>query len=160
MLAQAVSQALIPRVTHWRHTEPDAGIALYRKTLTLIGGLMSCLFGIGIALAGPILRLAYGSQYSPARPALQFLLLAMLLFSWGVLGAAGLIGLRRERTVTLISLAGLAAGVLAGLVGLVMGGWLVAALAATLFGNGCSGLALTAASLVAYRRIVRQERTG
>lgn len=153
MLSQAVSQTLIPRLSHWQVTEPDRGRRHFFRSLATLTGTFVVVFGLAILLAEPVVRVLYGARYLPAVGSLRMLLVSMLFFSVGVIATAALIALRRERLITALAAIGLGAGVAAGVIAGVHSGWVSAAQWATLIGYLTSAACLLVAALRGFEPV-------
>lgn len=153
MLAQALTQALLPRFGELALQPKRAQAAFLWRSLGIVGGLVSagC---IVIAACLPIaLPLIFGPSFDKAVPIAQMLIVAVLGNSTAVLLGAALSILRHEVAVTAITAGGSTVGVglmVAIAVGLDgVSGALVGAIA---------GTALTALGLLVYSVMAMRER--
>ena len=108
MLGQAVSQVVIPAFagrsgTDLRRRGPLLFVASFGAVATLVLGAVA-------ALAPWFLPLFYPSEGDDAVPVLRFLMLAVLVFTVGLVPAALLLAAGRSREVALVSVAGFVLG--------------------------------------------------
>lgn len=152
MAAQAVSQALLPRITRWTSIDQRSG---YAAAIRALGALiLLCILGYALLalLAEPILILVYGVPFIDATGMLQVLSIAMCLFSIGVLASAFLIAVGKERTVTIASGIGLVSGVLAGTLASITDGLITAALVSIVLSSFVSCIAVFTGVIRAVRQ--------
>lgn len=148
MLAQALSQVLIPRFSHATASGDRESVRAYRRTLGGMALVLGAMFGVGILLSPIVVLVVYGASYAGAIPLMQLLLVAMYFFSIGLIASSYLLSTHRARTSTICS----AAGSILGLAVLVGGGGMLgvaqAAAAGVLVGYGVSAVAAIAVSLL------------
>lgn len=148
MLAQALSQVLIPRFSHATASGDGDSVRAYRRTLGGMALVLGAMFGVGVLLSPVVVLVVYGSSYSGAIPLMQILLVAMYFFSIGLIASSYLLSTHRARTSTICS----AAGSVLGLAVLVGGGGVLgvaqAAALGVLAGYGVSAVAAIAVSVL------------
>lgn len=147
MLAQAVSQVLIPRFSHWLEEDLRAARRHYLLVMLAMGGILVVAFG-GVALLAPwLVPLLYGPGFEAAVPLLQLLLAGSFLFSIGLLAASFLITSWRTVGATIASIAGSLVGlaVMASSAGALGGA--VAAAVGVLAGTAVTAVAALAISV-------------
>jgi O-antigen/teichoic acid export membrane protein len=148
MLAQALSQVLIPRFSHASAAGDADSVRAYRRTLGGMALVLGALFGVGVLLSPIVVLVIYGAAYEAAIPLMQILLVAMYFFSIGLIASSYLLSTHRARTSTVCS----AAGSVLGLVVLVGGGGVLgvaqAAAVGVLVGYGVSAVAAIAVSVL------------
>jgi O-antigen/teichoic acid export membrane protein len=143
MIAQAVTQALIPRFAEWGHLPYAQRNSHLRRALAAVSAVM--LVGCGaVALLMPwVLPLVFGPGFAAAIPMAQWLMLAVFGFSISVFLAAFLAATARARLAMLLtgvaSLIGLACMLI---VGVVVSGT-AGAIAGTVVGMTLAAVALT-----------------
>jgi O-antigen/teichoic acid export membrane protein len=148
MLAQAISQVLIPRFTEWSTHLGPAAQRNYLITLSGVGGLLLVVFG-AVVLASPVIvSVIYGSAYAASVQLMQLLLVGVFTFSVGLISTAYLIATGRTSTTTVFSLASLAIGVVVMLVGFHAWGGSVSAAAGVITGYAVGTIGTIAASLL------------
>lgn len=113
MLAQAVSQALIPRFSEWVHTDRTTATRKYLPVLAAMFGLLALAFGVVALLAPWLVPLLYGTEYGDAVGILRLLLLGVFLFSVGVIASSFLITTGRTVAAAVLAGVGTALGLLA-----------------------------------------------
>jgi O-antigen/teichoic acid export membrane protein len=103
MIAQAVTQALIPRFAEWGHLPYPQRNSHLRRALAAVGAIM--LVGCGmVALLMPwVLPLVFGPGFQAAVPMAQWLMLAVFGFSLSVFLAAFLAATGRARPAMLLT---------------------------------------------------------
>lgn len=151
MVAQALAQALLPRITWWTSVDRLSGLRTSVKTLSAIAGLCIAGYLILVLLAEPILVLIYGKSFSEATGILQALSIGMCVFSIAVLASALLIAVGRERLVTVGSTVGFVLGSLLGGIIATTEGLIMAALIAIVLASTLSCLIICAGVVWAVR---------
>lgn len=117
MVAQAVTQAMLPRFgqwTSWGATDRDRAL---RATTGALAGVMALGCGTVAMLLPWVLPLVYGPQYQPAVSLAQALMLAVFGFSMSVFFAAYLATVGRAKVSTLLAAVGAVGGLAVMLVG-------------------------------------------
>ncbi|PJJ61727.1 O-antigen/teichoic acid export membrane protein [Compostimonas suwonensis] len=118
MLAQAISQVLIPRFSEWNVEDAVSSRHRFRMVLLAVTGLLTVAFGVVWALSDWIVLLFFGPDFAPASPLLRLLLGGVYVFSIGLIASSYLITTGRTAQATVASLLGFAVGILVMLAGL------------------------------------------
>lgn len=147
MLAQAVSQVLIPRFSHWLDDDLRAARRHYLGVMAAMGGVLMVAFGAVAFLAPWLVPFLYGPGYDGAVPLLQLLLAGSFLFSVGLLASSFLITSWRTVAATWASVAGSLAGIAVMAVSTGALGGAVAASVGVLAGTSVTAVAAVAISL-------------
>ncbi|WP_159600169.1 lipopolysaccharide biosynthesis protein [Agromyces humi] len=113
MLAQAVSQVLIPRYAHWLEDDPAHARGHHLRIMAAMTAVLLVAFGAVAALAPWLVPFLYGPGYEDAVPLLRLLLLGVFLFSIGLIASSFLITSWRTLAATISSAIGLVLGVAA-----------------------------------------------
>lgn len=111
MLAQAVSQVLIPRFAFWLHEDPAAARRRYGLVLLVLVGVLVVAFGLVAVLAGWLVPFVYGGGYEGSVQVLRILLVGAFLFSVGIIASSFLITSWRTGLATASAVVGTAIGV-------------------------------------------------
>ncbi len=109
MLGQAVSQVVIPQFA----SQGRGAILRQRSAIVLMlgfTGVCAVAFGLIAALAPFVLPLLYGAAYQESVLILELLLVGVFVFTIGLIPAALLLAGGHSKTVSLVSAAGLVAG--------------------------------------------------
>lgn len=123
MVAQAVTQAMLPRFGQWRSLPTYERDRHVRRTSFVLTAVMVVGTAIVVVLLPVALPLVYGSAFSAAVPHAQGLMVAVLGFSLSVYFAAYLAATGRARLSTLLAGSGSMIGLLIMIaVGAVVGG--------------------------------------
>jgi O-antigen/teichoic acid export membrane protein len=160
MLAQAVSQALIPRFSEWAHADPGGAVARYRPVLGVMVVVLAVAFGAVAVVAPWLVPLLYGPGFDDAVGFLRLLLLGVFLFSVGVIASSFLITTGRAVSAAVAAGIGTACGLAVMLAaapalgGSVAAGWGVAA------GSGVTAIAVVASSIAGVVKPGRGEDRG
>ncbi|WP_313554700.1 lipopolysaccharide biosynthesis protein [Miniimonas arenae] len=112
MLAQAVSQVLIPRMSHWQHEDAVAAVRHTRRALVAISALLAVAFAAVAALTPFVVGVVYGDRYQAAVGYTLALLGGVLLFSFTTVAASVLLVTRRARQSAIVTIGGAVVGVL------------------------------------------------
>jgi len=112
MLAQAVSQVLIPRFSHWLDEDLTAARRHYLLVMAAMGAILVLVFGGLVVVAPWLVPILYGPGYDAAVPLLQLLLVGSFLFSLGLLAASFLITSWRTVSATVAAVAGSLVGLI------------------------------------------------
>lgn len=111
MVAQAVTQAMLPRFGRWSSLPETERLARVRRSTIVLGVLMAG-GSLLVALVVPwVLPLVYGVAFTPAVPLAQGLMVAVFAFSMSVFFAAYLATVGRARLSTGLTGIGSAVGV-------------------------------------------------
>lgn len=109
MLGQALGQVLVPAFAH----RTDGGSLRSRGALALVVGFAAAsavVFGVVALLAGWFLPIVYPAEGTAAVADLRYLMVAVWVFTVGLVPAALLLASGRSRQVALASVAGFVAG--------------------------------------------------
>ena len=156
MLAQAVSQALIPRFSEWAHEDPAGVRSRYLPVIGTMAGLLAVAFGAVAVVAPWLLPLLYGDEYGDAVTSLRILLLGVFLFSLGIIASSLLI--TTGRTIAATVAAGV--GTLVGIVTMIVVGSAAGGSAGAAWGVVAGSLVTTVAVLVESLRPARGRSLG
>ena len=110
MLGQALGQVLVPAFAH----RTDGGSLRSRGALLLVVGFAAAsavVFGLVALLAGWFLPIVYPTEGAAAVADLRYLMVAVWVFTVGLVPAALLLAAGRSRQVALASVAGFVVGV-------------------------------------------------
>ncbi|RZS67910.1 O-antigen/teichoic acid export membrane protein [Agromyces ramosus] len=111
MLAQAVSQVLIPRYAHWLEEDRAEARRHHLRVMAAMTGILLVAFGL-VALVAPwLVPLLYGPGYEDAVPLLRLLLVGVFLFSIGLIASSFLITSWRTMSATVAAGIGSVLGV-------------------------------------------------
>lgn len=111
MVAQAVTQAMLPRFGQWLELPAHETTRAVRRAAAALAAVMAAGTGC-VALVLPLaLPLIYGDRYAPAVPLAQALMVAVFGFSLSVFFAAYLATVGRAREATALAGIGSAVGV-------------------------------------------------
>ncbi|MDT0232531.1 hypothetical protein [Curtobacterium sp. BRB10] len=109
MLGQALGQVLVPAFAH----RTDGGSLRSRGALLLVVGFAAAsavVFGVVVLLAGWFLPIVYPAEGAAAVADLRYLMVAVWVFTVGLVPAALLLAAGRSRQVALASVAGFVVG--------------------------------------------------
>ncbi|OII11572.1 hypothetical protein BIU97_06740 [Curtobacterium sp. MCBA15_009] len=109
MLGQALGQVLVPAFAH----RTDGGSLRSRGAVLLVGGFAAAsavVFGLVALLAGWFLPIVYPAEGTAAVADLRYLMVAVWVFTIGLVPAALLLAAGRSRQVALASVAGFVVG--------------------------------------------------
>ncbi|MDC7803335.1 hypothetical protein PP359_05360 [Sphingomonas sp. BLCC-B65] len=112
MVAQAVTQAMLPRFGRWSALPAAERLGAVRRATVALSAVMAAGCAIVAALLPVVLPLVYGSAFVPAVPLAQGLMVAVWGFSVSVFLAAFLATDGRARTATVCSGVGSVVGLL------------------------------------------------
>jgi len=138
MVAQAVTQAMLPRFGRWAALPTADRVRAVRRATFALAMFMLVGSGLVAALLPFVLPLVYGGDFAPAVPLAQGLMVAVWGFSVSVFLAAYLATEGRARTATVCS----ALGSVVGLVAMVVVGATAGGSAGAVVGAG-AGMTLT-----------------
>ncbi|MBN8883428.1 MAG: hypothetical protein J0H73_14075 [Salana multivorans] len=111
MLAQAVSQVLIPRLTQWYQMDPAEAVGRTRRTLLAVSALLTVAFA-AVALLTPLaIRVVYTSRYDGAVGYVLALLVGVLLFSIATVASTVLLVTGRAHQSAMLMVASAVVGV-------------------------------------------------
>ncbi|OIH99668.1 MULTISPECIES: hypothetical protein [unclassified Curtobacterium] len=109
MLGQALGQVLVPAFAH----RTDGGSLRSRGAVLLVGGFAAAsavVFGLVGLLAGWFLPIVHPAEGTAAATDLRYLMVAVWVFTVGLVPAALLLAAGRSRQVALASVAGFVLG--------------------------------------------------
>lgn len=112
MLAQALSQVLIPRFSHAAASGQEDSLRSYRVTLLVTGLILGAIFGIGVAVSPVVISVIYGNSYSAASSLMQILLVAMYFYSLCLIASSYLLSTHRVVVATLSAAGGSVVGLI------------------------------------------------
>ncbi|RXZ72058.1 lipopolysaccharide biosynthesis protein [Agromyces albus] len=113
MLAQAVSQVLIPRYAHWLEEDPVQARRHHLRVLSVMTGVLVVAFGTVAWIAPWFIPLLYGPGFDAAVPLMRLLLIGVFLFSVGLIASSFLITSWRAMPATIAAGVGSVLGILA-----------------------------------------------
>lgn len=147
MLAQAVSQVLIPRFATWLHEDVVVARRRYLQVLAAMTAILAVAFG-AVALVAPwLVPLLYGPGYAEAVGLVEILLAGVFLFSVGLIASSFLITSGRTVLSTWAGVAGLVTGLVVMVTAAPASGGAVAASLGVLVGCAVVAVVAVAASL-------------
>ena len=123
MLAQAVSQVLIPQYAHWLEEDRVEARRRHVRVLVAMTGILLIAFGVVAVLAPWLVPVLYGPGYEGAVPLLRLLLAGVFLFSVGLIATSFLITSWRTVPATIAAGFGSVLGVVVMVAALATVGW-------------------------------------
>lgn len=140
MLAQAVSQVLIPRYAHWLEDDRADARRHHLRVMGAMAGILLVAFG-AVALVAPwLVPLLYGPGYADAVLLLRLLLVGVFLFSIGLIASSFLITSWRTLSATVAAGIGSVLGIVVMAATSAALGGAVAAALGVIVGTGTSAL--------------------
>ncbi|MEL4319005.1 hypothetical protein WJX64_08325 [Leifsonia sp. YIM 134122] len=112
MLAQAVSQVLIPRFATWLHVDVVDARRRYLVVLAVMTAMLAVAFGAVALIAPWLVPFLYGPGYTEAVGLVEILIAGVFLFSVGLIASSFLITSGRTVRSTWAAVAGLVTGLI------------------------------------------------
>lgn len=147
MVAQAVTQALLPRFSQWSELDAASRLSNVRRATVALAVVMAAGCLLVVVVLPWALPLVYGAAFAPAVALAQGLMAAVFGFSLSVFLAAYLATIGRARTATVCTAIGSSAGLITMLFAANGLGGSVGAVVGTVVGMTLSVILLAAASL-------------
>ena len=159
LVSQAINQVLVPHFAVVAERGPAALRSAHLRAFLMTSAVFAVVFGAIIALAPVVLGVVYGEQYVDGAPAMQALLVFVLLISCMAAPSALLLVSGRERWYARIWSVAFVAGALTMLVASPMLG-MAGAILGYGVGAGSGAISVIVAALVVARRDERSVTVG